>query len=381
MLDTEQLEDLSMHFPTINESGGGTLLTSEIQAALKVVGIDIPGYQLRDILGRFGDISQLSFDQFTSLYEELYEAKTEETKRWKKRIGSVARSYQVQSITEHGADEIVHTIRVEEEVAFSNWINNNLSVDEELRQYLPVKPEGGDLYKKVQDGLIICKLINLAIPETIDERMMNKKNLNTYMKLENLTLSLMSAQAIGCNIVNIDADDLSKGKPHLVLGLLWQIIRIGLFNQIDLVHVPGLFHLLHEGETLDDLRHLLPEEILIRWVNYHLEKSRVDRRLTNFTSDITDSVIYTHLIHQIAPSGARVTLAPLHVNVHDKRQRANTMLNEAEKVECREFVTANDVVSGNYNLNLAFVANLFNKHPNLPGADKIGPRSKPVLKI
>lgn len=50
------------------------------------------------------------------------------------------------------------------------------------------------------------------------------------------------------------------------------------------------------------------------------------------------------------------------------------MLNEAEKIECREFVTANDVVSGNYKLNLAFVANLFNKHPNLPepGADEIG---------
>lgn len=44
--------------------------------------------------------------------------------------------------------------------------------------------------------------------------------------MENLTLSLMSSQAIGCNIVNIDADDLLKGKPHLVLGLLWQIIRV-----------------------------------------------------------------------------------------------------------------------------------------------------------
>ena len=41
------------------------------------------------------------------------------------------------------------------------------------------------------------KLINLAVPETIDERAINKKNLNTYTKLENLTLSLMSAQAIG----------------------------------------------------------------------------------------------------------------------------------------------------------------------------------------
>jgi plastin-3 len=75
-------------------------------------------------------------------------------------------------------------------------------------------------------------MINLAVPETIDERALNKKNLNTYTRLENLTLALMSSQAIGCNIVNIDADDLAKGKPHLVLGLLWQIIRVCLILKL-----------------------------------------------------------------------------------------------------------------------------------------------------
>lgn len=49
---------------------------------------------------------------------------------------------------------------------------------------------------------------------------------------ENLTLALYSAQSIGCNIVNIDAHDLSKGKPHLVLGLLWQIIRVPFFYSL-----------------------------------------------------------------------------------------------------------------------------------------------------
>ncbi|VDK23314.1 unnamed protein product [Anisakis simplex] len=150
----------------------------------------------------------------------------------------------------------------------------NLLADPDLKRLLPVQTDGGDLYRKVQDGLILCKLINLAVPETIDERAINKKNLNTYTKLENLTLALMSSQAIGCNIVNIDGYDLSKGRPHLVLGLLWQIIRIGLFNQIDLVHVPGLFRLLNEDESIDDLRRLSPEQILLRWVNYHLARVR-----------------------------------------------------------------------------------------------------------
>ncbi|PIO67038.1 hypothetical protein TELCIR_11229, partial [Teladorsagia circumcincta] len=128
------------------------------------------------------------------------------------------------------------------------------------------------------------KLVNLAVAGTIHEKAINKKNLNTYTKLENLTLALMSAQ-------------------------------IGLFNQIDLQHCPGLFRLLKEGETLDDLRKLSPEEILMRWVNYHMENANVNRRLTNFTTDINDSEIYTHLLHQIAPNGYGVTLSPLSVKI------------------------------------------------------------------
>lgn len=42
----------------------------------------------------------------------------------------------------------------QEEVAFSNWINSNLSDDVDLKRHLPVN-SGGDLYTKIQDGLII----------------------------------------------------------------------------------------------------------------------------------------------------------------------------------------------------------------------------------
>ncbi|VDM47107.1 unnamed protein product [Toxocara canis] len=358
-------------FLQLNENGGGTIATAGVQEALRLTGIDLPGFQIRDLLKRFGDAREVSFEEFQQLFSELRTQKDQEVKKWKERIGTVTGAYTVKGMSEHSNEEIVHTIRVEEEVAFSNWINSNLLGDADLKRLLPVKTDGGDLYVKVQDGLILCKLINLAVPETIDERAINKRNLNTYTKLENLTLALMSAQAIGCNIVNIDGDDLSKGKPHLVLGLLWQIIRIGLFNQIDLHHVPGLFRLLTEGETLDDLRRLSPEQILIRWVNYHLEKAGIDRRLTNFTTDVVDSEIYTYLINEIAPSGSGVTLYPL--SVQGNVARAEAMLDEAEKLDCREFVTANDVAQGNYKLNLAFVANLFNKHPGLPdpNADEI----------
>lgn len=132
---------------------------NEVQAALKVVGIDIPGYQLRDLLGRFGDVKYVSLAQFTSLYEELHESKMKETKHWKRFTtpgkSSIPGTYQVEGMADHGADGIVHTIRVEEEVAFSHWINSNLTTDKDLKQHLPVQREGGDLYKKIDDGLIL----------------------------------------------------------------------------------------------------------------------------------------------------------------------------------------------------------------------------------
>ena len=75
-------------------------------------------------------------------------------------------------------------------------------------------------------------MINLSVPDTIDERAINMpqggKALSIYKSHENMNLALNSASAIGCNIVNIGADDLEKGTPHLVLGVLWQIIRVSL---------------------------------------------------------------------------------------------------------------------------------------------------------
>jgi len=49
----------------------------------------------------------------------------------------------------------------------------------------------------------------------------------------------------------------------------------------------------------------------------------------------------------------------------DLTNRAEIMLQQADKLGCRSFITPKDVTEGIYKLNLAFVANLFNNHPSL----------------
>ena len=75
---------------------------------------------------------------------------------------------------------------------------------------------------------VSSKMINLACPNTIDERAVETTDLDEFKIKENLSLVLNSARAIGCTVVNISAEDLQAGNLHLVLGLLWQIIRVSL---------------------------------------------------------------------------------------------------------------------------------------------------------
>ncbi|XP_034530655.1 plastin-1-like isoform X2 [Notolabrus celidotus] len=262
-----------------------------------------------------------------------------------------------------------HSYSDEEKVAFVNWINKALAKDPDCQHLLPMNPEDGSLFASVRDGIVLCKMINLSQPDTIDERVINTKKLATFKMTENLVLALNSASAIGCTVVSIDAHDLMAGKPHLVLGLLWQIIKVGLFADIEISRNEGLIGLLEDGEQLDRLMSLSPEELLLRWVNYHL-KNAGTKTISNFSEDIKDSRAYFYLMDQIAQHEQKdykknIKIDMSGLNVRDLDRRAEMMLQQAARLDCRQFVSPHDVTSGNSKLNMAFVANLYNRHPGL----------------
>lgn len=359
-LEQDQLDELREQFENIDADGNGEIEVNELDRALNAVGIRLPQYKIRMIIkdADMNEDGKITMEEFANLYSRL-KKDTDIGHIFKKSV--TARTGVQQTV---GSSEgITHSVKDSERIAFADWINRNLSHDPDCEKHLPINPDSDDLFTKVQDGILLCKLINQSVPDTIDERTINKTKLNVYLRTENHNLALNSAQSIGCNVVNIGHADLEAGTPHLVLGLLWQVIRIGLLSEINLTSHPGLVLLLEEGETIDDLLKLSPEEILIRWVNYHLRNAGVSRQIANFGSDIKDSEAYTYLLHQIAPRENGVSLAPL--NESDMEQRAESMLKEADKIKCRAFITCKDVVRGNAKLNLAFVANLFNTYPAL----------------
>ena len=194
-----------------------------------------------------------------------------------------------------------HSFLTEEQGAFVEHINVSLSHDDFLKErgYLPISREGDSLYVALSDGIVLrcarardphalrrcsvraagvraarsrppptspprrpvrplaarsrlrrarSKLINYAVPETIDERALNfpapGKELNAWEKKENQNVAINSAKSIGCQVVNIGATDMinaaSEHKEYLVLGLIWQIVKIQLMAKVDIKNHPEI---------------------------------------------------------------------------------------------------------------------------------------------
>jgi len=262
------------------------------------------------------------------------------------------------------AQSILHTFSQEEMSAFAEHMNYVLGDDKDLAYLMPIKSEGLDLCFKISDGCLLAKFINVAVRDTIDPRVVNwpkkrnKYKLNLFKTNENNNLVINAAKSIGVNAVNIGAGDLREGmgKPHLVLGILWQLVKIQLLNQINLKEHPELIRLLAEDETLEELLALPAEKLLLRWFNFHLAEAGFKRRVKNFGKDICDSECYTILLNKL--NSKKCSKEPLEEK--EPLKRAAMVVRNAERLGAKVFIKPHDIVSKNDRLNLAFTASVFN---------------------
>ncbi|THD25658.1 L-plastin [Fasciola hepatica] len=367
-LTHEQYEELCKQYTYLNESH--CLSWAHLQPALDLLGVHLAGHEFRELTGT--PQQWVTIEEFADLYARAKDLK-DNTKLIRKAL--LLKSVKdVQAFRETKDSDTRHSVSKAEERGFTMWINRRLASDPDLApEILPIDPTvDGQLYDRCKNGVLLCKLINVASPNTIDERSINKGPMlkHVFNVNENLTLAINSAAAIGCCVVNIGPDDIEKKKRHIVLGLIWQLIRRGLVDSITLEHHGELICLLQDGETPEDLLRLKPEELLIRWVNYHLMHAGSSRRMTNYNSDLKDSEIYAILLDQIAPIEKRSKMkSPTEIlSSLNQQQRAVNVLSNAEVLNARYFLSPDDIYMADETrdrLHLAFLATLFNTYPAL----------------
>ncbi|XP_021907384.1 fimbrin-2 [Carica papaya] len=350
-----ELRSLKSHFMSMRrESGKLTVgdLPSRM-SRLKVVGENLTEEERTSLIQDLYPNSneEVDFEFFLRVYLKLHAHVSART-------GSGAKNSS--AFLKAATTTLLHTISESEKASYVAHINNYLAGDEFLKKYIPIDPSSNDLFEIAKDGVLLCKLINVAVPGTIDERAINtKRALNPWERNENHTLCLNSAKAIGCTVVNIGTQDFIEGRRHLVLGLISQIIKIQLLADLNLKKTPQLVELVDDSKDVEELMSLPPEKILLRWMNFQLKKAGYKKIITNFSSDVKDAEAYAHLLNVLAPEHS----SPSTLSARTPLERAKLVLEHADRMGCKRYLTAKDIVEGSPNLNLAFVAHIF-QHRN-----------------
>ncbi|KAK4355203.1 hypothetical protein RND71_024174 [Anisodus tanguticus] len=314
--------------------------------------------EIRNILGESGSNAndEIDFESFLKTYLNLQA-------RAAPKVGSSKNS---SSFLKNSTTTLLHTISESEKASYVAHINSYLRDDPFLKQFLPIDPTSNALFDLAKDGVLLCKLINVAVPSTIDERAINMKRvINPWERNENHTLCLNSAKAIGCTVVNIGTQDLVEGrvtspstwadfsdhkgeKGTMILAdyvwLIAQHLRSQPPEDPSACGTCGRQQCNLVSLDVEELMGLAPEKLLLKWMNFHLKKAGYKKTVANFSSDLKDGEAYAYLLNVLAPEHC----SPATLDVKDPTERANL-----------------DIVEGSANLYLAFVAQIFQQRSGL----------------
>lgn len=227
-------------------------------------------------------------------------------------------------------------------------------------------PEGGINWKVDPDCL------RSSISKRDTESALNPEQTKTlFFATENLNKFIACAKEAKIIVVNISAEDILGANLDLILGLTWQIIRLAMFKEVNLLHHPELIRLMEPGEDVIKFISIADEELLIRWTNWHLAASLSLRRVKFLSRDeLKDGVVllqvFNHVVPEYASEEAHALVSrALGNNAATDVQRIDAYVKACRLINCRMIFNTEDLLYSDQRSYALSLAVLFNKHTGI----------------
>ena len=352
----EQISELTNAFKGFDTDSSGAIDAAELKNAIQSMGhSEVTDEQIQAMLQRVDKNMDGTVDwiEFLDMMQSIKASGQNFGQAMMNKAGAAGQQVQTAS----GGH---HTYLDEEVSMIARTINRTCKEDPLLQERLPIDPTNSDLFHTCSDGMVLIHLINHIEKDAIDMRTVNTgSSLNIYKVRENLDQAFAVAKTM-IKVIGVDAQTFLDKTPYLMLGILWQLVRILSMKTITLAECPEIYRLLNDGEELSDLQKLKAEDILIRWLNFHL-RAAGQEPVSNLGSDLADSRKLVYVLNQLDP--ANCTLDALEEG--DDLQRAEKMIASSKAMGVEDCIGAADLVKGNSKVNSVFVAAIFNTKTGL----------------
>lgn len=261
-----------------------------------------------------------------------------------------------------------HFYTMEEIKTYASLINLFLKDDPDIADCIPMRTDNEDLFHTLDDGTVMCKLMRVLEPDCMLEKAITvNKDMGLFQKQQNLNMGIAAAKGVGFKMIGVSASDFLNKTPHLVLTFVWQNLRAIVAKRITLKDTPEIIRLAKEGEDLKDLNKLPIEQLLIRWINYHLEEAGQSRRVANLGKDLKDSEALFYVLNQLDKSKCPLD----NKDEPDELKRATFMMENSKALGVPEVCGPESITKVNVKSNTLFVATIFNtKHGLKPLTDE-----------
>ncbi len=233
-------------------------------------------------------------------------------------------------------------------------VNSIIINDPIYKSFVPIKTED-KLMSAIEDGILLAEIIDHAIPGTVDSKaLLRGSALTPHQKTENLRLAINGAIQIGCASDSLTPHMILQGKSALVTSMLGQLRRVKELQQLT---IDGEAMVLSQpGETVEDLRKLPVETLLVRWINFHLHRTGSKLVVKDLGKDLQDGVAYLTLLHQLAP--AKCGLAE--ISEADPNKRMKAVLNCVVNMGISHSFNIERLLEGSYGLHKVLCCMIFN---------------------
>mmetsp|Transcript_4710 Transcript_4710/g.6726 ORF Transcript_4710/g.6726 Transcript_4710/m.6726 type:complete len:538 (-) Transcript_4710:35-1648(-) len=266
-------------------------------------------------------------------------------------------------------DGSTHSYAEDEVEFYVNYINQVLASNDAISHRIPLFPTS--FFDCLNDGIILCHLVNYIEPGSISEKMINGNEnvINKFQKMENCSLTLSACKAAGANIINISGSDIYNKNPILVLGLLWQLVRTKIVARISMNVCPQLVFLKEPDEDGEAFESLSVEKLLMRWFNHQLFWAGSDRRITNFDKDLQDGICISQVVTRLSNGQAGSKILAKFKDESPEQRIAQVMNVVISDLDVKPLIQPHHIINGRAKQNMAFVAQLFDASPNLVDMD------------